>query len=180
MTPIHIALALAPVVPEIVRWITGGDEKSAEVAKKVVDVAEAVTGAKGMDAAQAVRADPQIMVAFRIRVMEIDAEQERAYLAERDSARKRDIALAQSGQRNRRADVLAFLAVGALVFCVWLVGTQLQLPQAAREAIMFIAGVFAAAVRDVYSFEFGSSRGSKEKGDQQAEIMTELAKGIRK
>jgi hypothetical protein len=28
---------------------------------------------------------------------------------------------------------------------------------------MFVAGVLAAAVRDVYSFEFGSSRGSRDK-----------------
>lgn len=179
MTPINIALALAPVVPEIVRWITGGDEKAADTAQKVVDVAEAVTGMKGMEAAQAIRANPELMVSFRTRVLELDAQLEMEYLRDRQNARGRDVELAKSGHSNRRADVLAFLAVGALVFCVWLVGTQLQLPQAAREAIMFIAGVFAAAVRDVYSFEFGSSRGSKEKGEQQAEVMAELAKKLR-
>ena len=62
-----------------------------------------------------------------------------------------------------RADLLAFLAVAGLVFCVWLVGSDGNLPERAVNAIMFVAGVLASAVRDVYGFEFGSSRGSREK-----------------
>lgn len=62
-----------------------------------------------------------------------------------------------------RADLLAFLAVAGLVFCVWLVGSDANLPERAVNAIMFVAGVLASAVRDVYGFEFGSSRGSREK-----------------
>ena len=59
--------------------------------------------------------------------------------------------------------MLAILAVAGLVFCVWLVGSDANLPERAVNAIMFVAGVLASAVRDVYGFEFGSSRGSREK-----------------
>lgn len=181
MTPVQIALALAPVVPEIVRWITGGDEKSTEVAQKVVDMAEAVTGAKGMEAVQAIRANPEAMIAFRTRVMEIDAEQERAYLADRKNARDRDVALAQAGRTNRRADVMVLGAVVGLLAClVVLVKFQGQVPGEVVGIVSTVAGLFGACLRDAFQFEFGTSRGSMAKGDQQAELMADLVKALRK
>jgi hypothetical protein len=94
-----------------------------------------------------------------IRLGEIEAK-------DRDSARVRDTAYVQAGRWNFRADLLAVLAVGGLIFCMWLVARDADLPERAVNAIMFVAGVLAAAMRDVYSFEFGSSRGSKEKDKQ--------------
>jgi hypothetical protein len=80
-------------------------------------------------------------------------------------ARKRDTEFIRAGQHNWRADILAALAVVGLVVCVWFVARDSSLPERAVNAVMFVAGVLAAAVRDVYGFEFGSSRGSKEKDD---------------
>lgn len=85
---------------------------------------------------------------------------------DRDSARVRDTAFVQAGRWNFRADLLALLAVGGLIVCVWFVARDSELPERAVNAIMFVAGVLAAAVRDVYNFEFGSSRGSKDKDEQ--------------
>lgn len=85
--------------------------------------------------------------------------------ADRADARKRDTVFVQSGRWNFRADLLALLAVGGLIVCVWFVAKDNSLPERAVNAIMFVAGVLAAAVRDVYNFEFGSSRGSKDKDD---------------
>ena len=51
------------------------------------------------------------------------------------------------------------------MLCVWFVARDTEMPERAVNAIMFVAGVLAAAVRDVYNFEFGSSRGSKSKDD---------------
>lgn len=162
---IQLALGLAPVVPELVRWISGGDEKATAAATMIVDVAEAVTGKKGAEAVEQVRADPAVMLEFRQRAMELDGQLEAAYLKDRQDARNRDVELAKAGRKNYRSDFLAFLSVIALMFCVWFVATNADMADGAREAVMFIAGVFAAAVRDVYSFEFGSSRGSKEKDE---------------
>jgi hypothetical protein len=80
-------------------------------------------------------------------------------------ARKRDTAFVSTGRWNWRADILAVLAVGGLVTCVWFIARDSDMEERAVNAIMFVAGVLAAAVRDVYSFEFGSSRGSKEKDE---------------
>ena len=164
MDPITIAMGLAQFAPSIIKWVTGS-EKAGEAAGRVVEIAQAVTGKQGTDALDAIKADPTLAMQFRQQVMANEADLDKAYLIDRQDARNRDVALAAAGRSNHRADILSVLAVGALVFCVWMVASNAELAGGAREAIMFVAGVFAAAVRDVYGFEFGSSRGSKEKDE---------------
>ena len=162
--PISVAFGLAQFAPQIMKWITGSD-KAAEAAGKVVEIAEAVTGRQGPDAIEALKADPALVLQFRQAVMANETELDKAYLADRADARKRDVAITQAGRYNWRGDLLALLAVVGLVLCVWFVARDTEMPERAVNAIMFVAGVLAAAVRDVYNFEFGSSRGSKSKDD---------------
>lgn len=162
--PISIAMGLAQFAPQVIKWISGSD-KAAEAAGKVVQIAEAVTGKQGPEAVDALKADPALVLQFRQAVMANETELDKAYLADRADARKRDVAITQAGRYNWRGDLLALLAVGGLVLCVWFVARDTEMPERAVNAIMFVAGVLAAAVRDVYNFEFGSSRGSKSKDD---------------
>lgn len=162
--PISIAMGLAQFAPQVIKWISGSD-KAAEAAGKVVQIAEAVTGKQGPQAVEALKADPALVLQFRQAVMANEAELDKAYLADRADARRRDVALAQAGRYNWRGDLLALLAVVGLVLCVWFVARDTEMPERAVNAIMFVAGVLAAAVRDVYNFEFGSSRGSKSKDE---------------
>ncbi len=163
MDPISIAMALAQFAPGIIKWITGSD-KAAEAAGKVVDIAKAVTGkTTGDEALIAIQADPALVLHFRQTVMAQESELDKAYLLDRQDARARDVAIVQAGRYNARADILALLAVGGLGLCVWLVARDANLPERAVNAIMFVAGVLAACARDVYGFEFGSSRSSKDK-----------------
>lgn len=165
MEPISAALALANYAPKIVKWLSGSD-KAAEVADTVVNIAKSVTGHDDADSAvAAIKADPGLALEFQKAVMAKETEIERMYLADRQDARKRDVAYVQSGRWNWRADFLALLSVGGLIVCVWFVASDSDMPERAVNAIMFVAGVLAAAVRDVYNFEFGSSRGSKDKDD---------------
>lgn len=162
--PISIAMGLAQFAPQVIKWISGSD-KAAEAAGKVVQIAEAVTGKQGPEAVEALKADPALVLQFRQAVMANETELDKAYLADRADARRRDVAITQAGRYNWRGDLLALLAVGGLVLCVWFVARDTEMPERAVNAIMFVAGVLAAAVRDVYNFEFGSSRGSKSKDD---------------
>lgn len=164
MDPITIAMGLAQFAPQIIKWVSGSD-KAAEAAGKVIEIAQTVTGKQGTDAIDALRLDPELAVKFRDSVLAREADLDKAYLVDRQSARDRDVALAQAGRYNWRADILAVLAVGGLVVCMWFIAKDSGMPERAVNAIMFVAGVLAAAVRDVYSFEFGSSRGSKEKDE---------------
>lgn len=60
---LDIALGLAKVVPSIVGLF--GDEKDEETARKVVGIAESVTGKKGPDATKALEANPQLALEFK-------------------------------------------------------------------------------------------------------------------
>lgn len=160
MDPLTIAMGLAQVAPSIIRWITGSD-KAAEAATKVVDIAKQVTGLPTGDAAlAAINTDPALALQFRQSIAANEVELDKAYLADRADARARDVAYVNAGRYNWRADVLALLAVGGLVLCVYFIARDSGLPERAVNAIMFVAGVLASAVRDVYGFEFGSSRSS--------------------
>jgi hypothetical protein len=164
MDPITIAMGLAQFAPQVIRWVTGSD-KAEQAAGKVLEIAQAVTGKQGPDALEAIKMDPAMAMQFREAVMASEADLDKAFLGDRQDARKRDVALAQAGRYNWRADILAVLSVGGLVVCMWFIAKDSDMPERAVNAIMFVAGVLAAAVRDVYSFEFGSSRGSKEKDE---------------
>lgn len=171
MDPITIAMGLAQFAPQVIRWVTGSD-KAAEAAGKVVEIAQAVTGKQdGSEALEAIQADPGLALQFREKVMANEADLDKAYLADRQNARGRDVALAQAGRYNWRADILAFLAVGGLVLCVYFIARDAGLPERAVNAIMFVAGVLASAVRDVYGFEFGSSRSSRNKDETIGELL---------
>lgn len=92
-----------------------------------------------------------------------DLRRDELVVEDRVSARARDTAFIQTGHSNWRADILAFLAVGGLVMSIWFIARDSDMPERAVNAIMFVAGVLASAVKDVYGFEFGSSRGSMQK-----------------
>jgi hypothetical protein len=163
MDPITIAMGLAQFAPTLIKWITGSD-KAEVAAGKVVEIAQAVTGTSSGDAAlKAIQADPNLALQFRQSVMTNETELDKAFLVDRQDARARDVAYVQAGRYNWRGDVLAILAVGGLVTCVYFVARDAGLPERAVNAIMFVAGVLASAVRDVYGFEFGSSRSSQTK-----------------
>ena len=163
MDPVTIAFGLAQHAPSIIKWLSGS-EKAEEAAQKVIDVARVVTGKDdASEAVEAIRADPAVLMQFRQAMAGIEADMDRAYLADRQNARGRDVAFVQAGRWNIRADLLALLSVTGLIVCVWFVARDSSLPERAVNAIMFVAGTLAACVRDVFAFEFGSSRGSRDK-----------------
>lgn len=164
MIPVAAAMALAQFAPVIIKYLTGS-EKAEQAAQAVVGIAETVTGMKGDAAVEAIKADPNLAMQFRMAVIAQEADLDKAYLLDRQDARKRDVAFIGAGRWNVRGDLLALLSVVGLIVCVWFVARDSSLPERAVNAIMFVAGTLAACVRDVFAFEFGSSRGSKEKDE---------------
>lgn len=163
MDPITTAMALAQFAPQIVKWLTGSD-KAAEAAGQVVDIAEAVTGKRGPDAVGAMETDPALVLQFRTALLQVEADLDKAYLADRADARARDVALAQAGRNNRRADVMVVGAVVGLLACLFvLVFFRGQIPGEVVGIVSTIAGMFGACLRDAFQYEFGSSRGSADK-----------------
>lgn len=97
--------------------------------------------------------------------------------ADRDGARKRDIALLQAGKANIRANWMIVLDVVGLLACLagmiglgWFKATY---PDAITEGVFgallaqlsTMASFFGLGLRDAHQFEFGSSRGSRDKDE---------------
>lgn len=162
MDPISIAFGLAQFAPQIIKWITGSD-KAAEAAEKVVDIAEAVTQEHGPHALEALKADPALVLQFRQAVMASEADLDKAYLADRADARKRDTKFIETGTRNVRADFMFVLAVLVTCALVWVVWKDQGINEYVKGIFTLVLGRFLGYLDNIYSFEFGSTRSSKTK-----------------
>lgn len=163
MDPISIAMGLAQFAPAIVRWVSGSD-KAGEVAEKVVDVAKIVTGtATGEDALAAIQADPSLVLQFRQRIIDVEADLDKAYLADRQNARNRDVALAQAGHRNVRADIMVAVAFFSVICIALVLAYFTDLKGEVIGFLTAVGGMFARNIGTAFDFEFGSSRSSQNK-----------------
>lgn len=171
MDPITIAMGLAQFAPQVLKWITGSD-KAADAAGAVVEIAQQVTGkGSGDEAFQALKADPALVLQFRQAIAAQEADLDKAYLADIQNARSRDVDLHKSGYRNTRADVMVLLDVIGLIACLVVIAMfRAQLPGEVVGLLTAIAANFGACLRDAHQFEFGSSRSSREKDATLASI----------
>jgi len=170
--PISLAMGLAQFAPQVVRWVTGSD-KAEQAAQEVVNIAEAVTGHKGQQAIDIIKADPNKVIEFRQAILDREADLDKAFLIDRQDARARDIAYVKAGKTNRRADFMVAMDAIGLISCLLVLGFYGdQIPGVAVTLITTVASIFGVCLRDAHQFEFGSSRGSKEKD----EIMGERLK----
>ncbi|MEQ8394962.1 hypothetical protein [Thalassobaculum sp.] len=158
------AIALATEFgPGLVRMLAG--DKAGDVAEKVSSVAREVTGLASDDEALAlVRADPVKAAELRQRLAELEIDLERAYLADRQDARRRDVAIVTAGRYNWRADIMLALAFTSFIAIVWMTWqARLDMPDMVFAFLNMAAGALLKMIGDAFQFEFGSSRGSKEK-----------------
>jgi hypothetical protein len=156
------ALALSELVPLIGRWL--GHEEGERLATNVVNFARQLTGEKEVPSMLKILSNnPELLLQFQKVVSQMESE---LYQDRRD-ARAREIALLQAGHRNVRADIMVISAAFGLILCLAaLAFYRASLPGEAVGIISTIAGIFGSCLKDAYAFEFGSSRGSKEKDDR--------------
>jgi hypothetical protein len=173
---IAAALGLAGFAPIIARWFEVSQAQGA--AAKVVDIARQVTGViDPLEAIHRLQEDKDMETAFQKAIIEKEAEIELLFLKDRQDARARDARLTQAGWPNRRADVMVIVAALGLILCLaLLVCFSHTLSGEAHGIISAITGMFCMCLRDAYAFEFGSSRGSKQKDDTVAAALRERNK----
>lgn len=166
---IGVASAFAELVPTIAKWFGDDADLSTRDRRSLVDhvlhAAKKITGTnEAAFALQALKSDPQRLLAFQREVLKLERSLERNEVLDRKSARDRDQAFVHAGQRNFRADIMVFCAALGLLAClISLAYFKHDLPGEAVGIISTIAGIFGSCLKDSYSFEFGSSRGSKAK-----------------
>lgn len=164
MEPFTLALGLAQFAPSLLRFL-GAGEKPVAIAEKAIEIARTVTGAvDGPAALAALQTDPKLAQEYQLAVLKADGDLEAMYLADRKDARARDVALHQAGYRNTRADWMVIGDVAGLIAClVAIVFLRNSLSGEAITIITTLASYFGLSLRDAHQFEFGSSRGSREK-----------------
>lgn len=160
-----IGAAATGNVPALITLAAGavGNALGTEVKPDAQSISTAIAGATPDQMIALKLADNEFAVKMRQLGIQEVADLARMDLENTKDARARDNEITRAGRYNWRSDVLAILAVGGLVLCVWFIARDAGLPERAVNAIMFVAGVLASAVRDVYGFEFGSSRTNKDK-----------------
>lgn len=165
MAPLMIALELAQFAPGLVKWITGSD-KAADVAGKVVEAAQVITGAgTPEDALSALKADPAKVLEFKQSMATLQADLEKAELADIADARRRDVELAKAGMVNYRSNMLAAGAALLVVFCLAIMVWRSGLDADAKAVITLILGRALGWIEQVFSFDFGTTRTNRLKDD---------------
>lgn len=168
---IPMALGLAQFAPSIAKWLGGSDAE--RMAEKFIGIASQITGdVDPVKSYEALKKDAQMAIDFQCEVVKLEAQLELAFIQDRQGARLRDAHFIQTGIRNKRADVMVVCAALGLVMClVSLTYFGQQLPGEAVGILSTIAGIFGACLKDAYAFEFGSSRGSREKDNTVATLL---------
>ena len=166
MPLLPIALALAQFAPQLMRYFGAGQE-SAAVVDKVIAIATDVAGGASSPAEvlEKLRASTELQARFQERVMDAHMELERLDAGDRKDARARDIEIRKlTGGKNERADVMvACDAIGLVVCVVVLALYRNDIPDGVVTLLTTIASIFGLCLRDAHQFEFGTSRGSREK-----------------
>ena len=87
------------------------------------------------------------------------------------------IGIMNAYNKNRRLNIMVIGAVFGLVFCLlMLTFYKDDLPGEVVGIISTVSGIFGSCLKDAYSFEFGSSRGSKDKDDKITSTILEKLK----
>lgn len=144
-----------PNILEVGVQLATGDIKGA-----IGTVSDALK-AKSANDAEAAR----LLVELETQRMNWITELERVAAQDRDSARNREVALAQTGKRDLTPSVLAFVAIAAFAFALYVVAFR-TIPEANREMFIHILGIIEGGmITLVFQYYFGSSAGSQRKTD---------------
>ena len=94
-----------------------------------------------------------------------DLEGFKIEVADRDSARVRDAEFIKRGVQNNRANLMFFLAVVMVGTMVWIVWKDQSINEYVKGIFTLVLGRFLGYLDNIYSFEFGTTRGSKDKDE---------------
>jgi hypothetical protein len=192
--PLILLAQLAGAAAPLIGQIMGG--KAATAGKMVGDIAKVVTGVDDADSAvEVLRANPEKALEFEKAVLAAEGElkalmikdmanQRETELEDVKDARARDIALRKVGDgTNTRANTMILCAAALLAYIVYAISTTPEgaLPTEVVGLYNLMAGWILKMLSDAFAFEFGSSKGSKDKTSVINALMEKMQgiKGLR-
>jgi hypothetical protein len=161
-----------------------GGKRAGAVAERVVATAARAASlppdASPDRIAEALRSDEAAQAKLRLELAKLDQEEYEREVEDREAARQYQIAIGADGRR--RGNIMLIGVSAALFACVVVVvmpafvkadGTGLGNGELAL--VTTVAGALLKMLSDAFAFEFGSSRGSREKDEQIARFQESLA-----
>ena len=155
---ISMVSKFAPAIGTALGGPLGGMAVSA-LAKQfgVADEVAAVT--------KAIQADPEAA----LKLKQLEHDKFKAILEDKANAREREATVAASANAPLISKIVTptlALGVTGLSFLLFAVLIFVEVKPEAKDILIYILGVLSAAVTQILSYYFGSSMGSKDKGDQ--------------
>lgn len=159
-------MGLAQFAPGIIKLLTGS-EKAADVAEHVVGVAQAITETStGTEALAAIKADPNKVLEFQQAMAAQQVDMEKVYLADAQSARAMQIAALNQEDNFSKRFVYVFAAAWSLFTMIYASAITFAPPvtEAGKaNAATIIGFLLGTAVASIFSYLYGSTKGSAEK-----------------
>jgi hypothetical protein len=159
------------LVPVVTKLMTDENKDVDSYGKFLIEQAKMITGAHCPgDAIHSLKNDPEKREAYQ-KAMEY---YESLFLNDDKTTHEKTMDSPIQDQKthdplssfmnNKRNDIMVLSAAFGLILCLVMLGWFHEgLPGEAVGILSMIAGIFGACLKDAYAFEFGSSRGSKEK-----------------
>ena len=114
---------------------------------------------------KAINKDPEA----EAKIKQLEHDKFKAILEDKANARQREANVVQSENApllNKVVTPVLALSVTGLSFLLFAVLIFVEVKPEAKDILIYILGVLSAAVTQILSYYFGSSMGSKDKGDQ--------------
>ncbi len=119
---------------------------------------------------RAINKDPEA----EAKIKQLEHDKFKAILEDKANARQREASVVQSENApllNKVVTPVLALSVTGLSFVLFAVLIFVEVKPEAKDILIYILGVLSAAVTQILSYYFGSSMGSKDKGDQLRSIV---------
>ena len=174
---IRTALSIVSIIPGISnifdKWTKSYSIES--VSKTLVSLAKSITGANTANGSlNKLNNNSELQNKLQELILKNEAEIELSIINDKQNARLRDMEYIKSNKRNMRADIMVLSAALCMIFCLLIIVYCKNMPGEVLGIISTMAGIFGSCLKDAYSFEFGSSRGSKEKDITVASMLSKI------
>jgi hypothetical protein len=161
-------------MPFLKELFSGGASKLVDSVGKVLD--EVTTSKEErMQLEQEMR---KAEMQYEIEKRKLNVEEQALYLQDVSSARTRETALQTSSTATKLGkNVGSYLAIGATLLCFGmfyiLVFTDCidEKDQSKKDIVIYVLGVLSTLLAQIYSYYFGSSSGSADKGRMISDVL---------
>jgi hypothetical protein len=103
-----------------------------------------------------------------------DLEYFKTEVEDRASARLRDSEFIKNAKENWRAHLMFVIAVGVVIWLTWLVWKSPDVTEFNKGVITLLLGRFLGYLDNIYNFEFGTTRSSRQKDETIQRMSKEL------